>query len=171
MHLLVHNYGCAMPSSPAPLEDVIAAAQPIVERIVWATVTTVGADGEPRSRLMHPVWSWDDTGPTALVTSRRTPLKLAHLAVNPVVSCFYWDPHHDTVAIDARASWVAPGQVPAAWEQIAATPAPVGFDPAMIWPSGPDDPDCAILHLSAHRVLATPAGRPGLLWRQPMDPG
>ncbi len=155
-----------MPSQHAPLEEVAAAAQPIVERIIWATVTTVGTDSAPRSRLMHPVWSWSGEVPTALVSARPTPIKLAHLAAHPDLTCFYWDPVHDTVAIDAQARWVTPDQVSEAWEQIKATPEPVGFDPGTIWPEGPDDPECAFLHLSARRILVTLAGKTGLLWHQ-----
>ena len=153
-----------MASEPAPLDEVVDLARPVVERVVWATVATVGADGRPRTRLMHPVWWWGDEAPTALVSARRTPLKVAHLAAQPVVSCFYWDPAHDTVALEADAAWVPAEGVGEAWARIAEVAPPVGFDPAMIWPDGPDDPGCAFLELTAHRVLATPAGEPGLRW-------
>jgi hypothetical protein len=76
----------AMPTSTSTLELVTDVARPIVERIVWCTVTTVGR--APRSRLMHPVWWWDGGNPVALVTARPTALKRRHLAANPVVSCF-----------------------------------------------------------------------------------
>jgi len=116
---------------------------------------------------MHPVWWWEDgDAPVALVTARRTPVKVAHLAASPVVSCFYWDPAHDTVAIEADAEWVAPQDVADAWARVAAVPAPVGFDPAIIWPDGPGSPDCNFLRVVAHRVVATPAGRLGLCWRR-----
>ena len=154
-----------MPSAPAHLADVVDVARPIVERIVWSSVATVGPDGGPRSRLLHPVWTWDGDVPTALVAVRRTPVKVAHLDARPEVSCFYWDPRHDTVAIDAWAAWVPGEDVADAWDRVAATPEPAGFDPAMIWPDGPTDPGCAFLRLRAHRIVATPAGRPGLRWR------
>ena len=157
-----------MPSSPAPLAEVVALARPVVERIVWCTVATAAGTGEVRSRLMHPVWWWDDDrGPLALLSARRTPVKVRDLAANPSVSCFYWDPSHDTVAIDARAEWVGLDERRSVWDAIAAVPPPVGFDPAMIWPAGPDDEGCAFLRLTAHRVVATPAGQQGLRWRRP----
>jgi hypothetical protein len=152
-----------MASEPGPLADVVALARPIVERIVWCTVTTVAGNGEPRSRLMHPVWRWEG-GPHALVSARPTAVKVAHLAANPRVSCFYWDPEHDTVEIDAVAEWVPDDDRPAVWNDIAATPPPVGFDPAMIWPDGPLTADCAFLRFRATRIVATPAGRTGLRW-------
>jgi hypothetical protein len=153
-----------MPSSPATLDATIALGRPIAERVIWCTATTVGPAGTPRSRLMHPVWWWDGDRPTALVTARPTALKVRHLAANPSMSCFYWDPAHDTVAIDATAEWIDATERPRAWDAIKGVAAPVGFDPAMIWPAGPGADDCGILRLTAHRIVATPAGRPGLRW-------
>lgn len=151
----------------APLTDVAPSARSIIERVVWAAVATVGPDGRPRTRLMHPVWFWDAGTPFALVSARPTPLKIAHLTVQPAVSCHYWDPGHDTVAVDASASWVPDAERRWAWEQIAAVPAPVGFDPAIIWPDGSSAPDCAFIRLIAHRILARPAGSDGRLWSDP----
>ncbi|MDY7102513.1 MAG: pyridoxamine 5'-phosphate oxidase family protein [Actinomycetota bacterium] len=153
-----------MPSTLLPLDEVTATAREIVERIVWCTVTTVTPDGAPRNRLMHPVWRWDGDAPEALVTSRLTPIKLRHLAANPHVSCFYWDPSHDTAAIDATAEWVPAEDIPEAWETIRTTPPPVGFDPAMIWPDGPTSDGVGILRFTAHRIVATKAAQPGLRW-------
>ena len=148
------------------MEDAIEVARPIVERIVWCTVATAGADGVPRTRLMHPVWFWAEDAPYALVTARPTPLKVRHLAAMPRVSCFYWDPTHDTVAIDATAAWLDEDATRAAWDAVKAIDPPVGFDPAMIWPDGPGSDDCRFLRFDAHRIRATPAAQPPLLWRQ-----
>jgi hypothetical protein len=52
-----------MAADRGDLAEVAAVARPIVERVVWATIATVGPDGRPRTRLMHPVWWWD--GPTS----------------------------------------------------------------------------------------------------------
>ncbi|MEM9653146.1 MAG: hypothetical protein AAGA65_13685 [Actinomycetota bacterium] len=35
---------------------------------------------------------------------------------------------------------------------------PVGFDPAIIWPEGSSDPDCAFLPVNAYRIIARQAG-------------
>ncbi len=160
-----------MPTRPVTYPEVRDLTRPVVEAIVWCTVATVGPDGAPRTRLMHPVWWWDGDRPTALVSARPTPLKRRHLVAQPLVSCFYWDPAHHTVAIDARASWVPDDERAAAWEAIAAVDPPVGFDPALIWPDGPDTDDCAFLRFDAHRVVATPAGGPGLRWTAPAGDG
>ncbi|MEL6983315.1 MAG: pyridoxamine 5'-phosphate oxidase family protein, partial [Actinomycetota bacterium] len=102
----------------SPTPEVWDEARSIVERVVWATVATVGPDGRPRTRLMHPVWFWDADTPTALVSARPTPLKVRHLAAQPAISCHYWDPEHHTVAIDAVASWVPLDRRQAAWDRI-----------------------------------------------------
>ena len=146
------------------LDDIAPLAQLIVERVIWCTVATTGPDGAPRTRLMHPVWRWDGEAPCALVTARPTPLKRRHLRHSPAVSCFYWSPAHDTVAIDAVAEWLGADERAAAWEAIRAVPAPVGFDPAMIWPDGPTAPDAAVLRFVAHRIIATRAGQPASRW-------
>jgi Pyridoxamine 5'-phosphate oxidase len=156
-----------MTTPSVPLSDAVEISRPIVERVVWATVATVGPDDRPRTRLMHPVWFWDDDAPRALVSARPTPIKVAHLAAHPTVSCFYWDPQHDTVAIDASAEWVPAHQRAEAWERIAAVPEPVGFDPAMIWPDGADTDDCAFLRLTAHRIVAAPVGGTAVRWTAP----
>ena len=44
-------------------------------------------------------------------------------------------------------------------------PGPVGFDPAIIWPGGPESADCGFLRLTARRIVVTPAGQPGVRWR------
>lgn len=36
--------------------------------------------------------------------------------------------------------------------------APVGFDPAIIWPRGSSNPDCAFLLVNAYRIIARQAG-------------
>lgn len=115
---------------------------------------------------MHPVWFWDADVPFALVTARPTPIKLNHLAAHAVVACFYWDPSHDTVAIDATATWLDSTEHDDSWRRIAAVPAPVGFDPAIVWPDGPSAVDCGFLRFEAHRILVNPVGRAGsVMWR------
>jgi hypothetical protein len=153
-----------MPTERAALADIIGPTRQTVESIVWCTVTTVGEDNAPRSRIMHPVWFFDQEVPYAFVTARPTPLKRRHLAANPAVSCSYWDPQHHTVVIDATAGWLDGSEIAGAWALISDTPPPIGFDPAMIWPDGPASDGCAILRFDANRIVTTLAGRPGLLW-------
>ena len=59
---------------------------------------------------------------------------------------------------DSRQRETARDRRVAAWDVIKSVAPPVGFDPAIIWPDGPDSADCGILRFDAHRVLARPAG-------------
>jgi hypothetical protein len=153
-----------MESTPVGLAEIVAVARPIVERIVWAMVTTVSDRGEPRTRLMHPVWDWTGGAPVALVSARSTPIKTRHLAANPHVTCSYWDPQHDTVVLDARAEWVAADERSAAWEAVKRVPEPVGFDPASVWPGGPASDGVGFLRFTAHRIVTTERVTTSLRW-------
>jgi hypothetical protein len=155
----------------AEVTSTLSAAQAIVEDIVWATATTVSAAGSPRSRLVHPVWYWPADGPGGYVTSRPTTLRVAHIAAHPTMSFFYWSPKHDTVAIDAWAQWVPSEKLLDVWREIAATPAPVGFDPHTIWPDGPTSPDYAVLRVQAFRVMARQGANKLATWRSLALPG
>lgn len=155
-----------MSDEPSSRDRVVESARRIVERIVWCSVATVSPLGVPRTRLLHPVWFWEEHVPLALVATRPTPVKVRHLETNAGVSCFYWDPAQDTVAIDAVARWVEPAERERAWRRISQVDTPVGFDPATVWPDGPASSDCAFLHLDAHRIIVRSAGRSPLLWRR-----
>jgi len=146
----------------------------VAHRIVWCTVATVDRRGRPRSRVMHPLW--ERTAGGALVgwaTARPTPLKRAHLAAHPYVSCSYWDPAHDVAVAECHAAWVTEaGEIRRVWDLLAATPPPVGHDPATIWPAGPSDPGFALLRLEPWRLRVAAAstlaaGAPASVWRAP----
>jgi Pyridoxamine 5'-phosphate oxidase len=96
----------------------------ITTETVFCTVTTVDEAGRPRSRVLHPIFvvrdGWALTG--------RTPLKTRHLATNRHLSCAYWNPSHDTVFIDAVATWVDDdGEKADVWELFLNTPTPLGW--------------------------------------------
>ncbi|CAN5570478.1 hypothetical protein BH10ACT3_BH10ACT3_11720 [soil metagenome] len=151
------------------LDDIIELARPIVESIVWATATTVDVDARPRNRIVHPVLAWTDP-PTGWITSRPTPLRVRHLAANPYVSLSYWSPAQDCVYVDCDATWVPGDERADVWERILATPEPIGFDPASIWPDGPDSDDFGVISLTAHRIRVVTAthlalGEPQPVWR------
>jgi hypothetical protein len=40
------------------------------------------------------------------LTSRPTPLRTAHLAATPFVSCSHWDPAHDVAVAECAATWI-----------------------------------------------------------------
>ena len=140
-------------------DEVAEAFVAIAHRVVWATVATVDRRGRPRSRVMHPLWERTEAGLTGWVTSRPTPLKVAHLARTPYLSCAYWDPQHDVAVADCRARWVTDaGERARVWELFRAAPPPLGHDPAAIWPDGPSTPDAGVLRLDPWRLRAATAG-------------
>ena len=119
------------------------------DRIVWCTVTTIDSKGRPRSRILHPVWD----GSTGWIATGRNSLKAAHLAGNPFVSCSYWDPQHEQVYADCRASWADDPAVKArVWELVKNAPPPVGYDPAIFWPGGAASPEFGALKLEPWRI-------------------
>jgi hypothetical protein len=49
-------------------------------RIAWATVATVGADGAPRTRILHPIWEdhvgWPSKTDPAFALLRLEPTRI-----------------------------------------------------------------------------------------------
>ena len=130
--------------------DAIAAeVQRRAAKTIWCTLATVDTRGRARARIVHPVWD----GPRGWLGSRAGTPKLAHLAPNPEVSLLYWDPDHEQVTIDARATIeTSPAARRDAWAALQAPAPPYGFDPAPIWPGGPDGDDFVAIRLVAHRI-------------------
>lgn len=153
------------------VEDLVLDDALLVSRqVVWCALTTVDPGGRPRSRIVHPVWERVDEGLRGWVTTRRSPVKAAHLAGNPHVGCAYVGADHDVAYFDCTATWVEPADRRHAWHVCRSLPPPAGFDPATIWPDGPDSPGAEVLRLDPYRIqvglasdLAT--GRGPRLWR------
>ncbi len=131
---------------------VLTDAVTVAHEVVWAVLTTVDSRGRPRSRVVHPAWELADDRPIGWVTSRPSPVKVAHLDGNPHVACTYAGAAHDVAYFDCVAAWVDAPERAHAWELFRTLPAPVGYDPATIWPDGPDSPGSAVLRLDPHRV-------------------
>lgn len=137
------------------LEDVLPLAREIAGRIVWATVTTVGPDDRPRSRIMHPVWAWTHRPLVGWIGTRPTPVKQAHLAAHPFATCGYWSPSHDHIFLDCVVRWIDDqDERLALWERLQEPPEPVGYDPAPIWPDGPRSDGFVGLELTPYRITA-----------------
>jgi hypothetical protein len=145
----------------------------VAHRIVWCTVATVDHRNRPRSRVLHPYWELTGDGLVGWITTRPTPLKVAHLEHSPYASCSYWDATHDVAVAECGAAWVGDAAVKQhAWDLFRAAPEPLGHDPYKIWPDGPDDPDAGVLRLSPWRLrvagMETLLGRSApLVWRAP----
>ena len=94
-----------------------------VARIAWATVATVGRDGAPRTRILHPIWE-DSTG---WIATTGDSYKIRQLRHEPRVSLTYWDPQQDNVHIEG-ALRVVDDQLDRerVWDLFAGTPAPLG---------------------------------------------
>jgi Pyridoxamine 5'-phosphate oxidase len=140
------------------LEQTAPAFVEMAHRIVWCTAATVDAAGKPRSRVLHPLWHWDGKTLTGWIATGPTPLKRAHLAAHPYVSCNYWTPSHDTCVAECRASWAFDAATKRqVWDAFKNAPAPVGYDPAMIpgW-DGPTSPNYAALKLEPWRLRVFP---------------
>jgi hypothetical protein len=142
----------------------------IANRVVWCTMTTVDRRNRPRSRIVHPVWEISEGTLEGLVGTRPTPLKRAHLAHAPHVSCTYWDPAHDVAVAECAARWLDEEERRDAWERIARAPAPAGYDPATIWPDGPASAEFAVIALEPWRLSAASAaalarGERPAVWR------
>jgi hypothetical protein len=154
---------------PLSVTDTFVA---IAHRIVWCTLATVDRAGRPRSRVVHPIWEPSDDGLVGWLTSRPTPLRRAHLAANPYVSCSYWDPAHDVAVAECRAAWVSdPAAREHAWGCFRAATPPLGHDPGTIWPAGLGDPDAGVIRLDPWRLRAAAAatlarGEPAHVWRR-----
>lgn len=141
------------------LDEIAPAFVEMAHRIVWATVATVGPDGEPRTRVLHPIWEWDGESLVGWIATGPTPVKRAHLEANPVVSLNYWDPSQDTCTAECRTEWILDDDGRrAVWDRFAQGPAPVGYDPAIIppWSGGPTSDAFAGLRLEPHRLRVFP---------------
>ncbi|MGA9278758.1 pyridoxamine 5'-phosphate oxidase family protein [Ilumatobacter sp.] len=140
------------------LEQTAPAFVAVAHRIVWATVATVDPTGQPRTRILHPIWEWNgDTLTGWIATGPGTP-KAADLAHEPRLSITYWDPSQDVATADCDSVWESdPDLRRAGWERFASGPAPVGYDPSIIpgWES-PDSEAFGILRLDPQRLRVFP---------------
>jgi len=136
------------------LNEIAPAFVKMAHEIVWCAAATVDAKGRPRSRVLHPIWQWEQGKLTGWIATGPTPIKLAHLNASPHVSCNYWAPSHDTCVAECRAEWAfddaTRGMV---WDLFANGPEPVGYDPAMIpgWDNA-TSPTFAALKLEPWRL-------------------
>lgn len=118
------------------MSSLVEIAPPFIataHRIVWATVATVDTAGRPRSRILHPIWEFDDDELVGWIGTSATPLKTAHLDATPFVSVNYWDPQQDVATAECRATLHHDDETcTRVWNLLKHAPAPVGYDPAII---------------------------------------
>lgn len=136
------------------LADIAPAFVEMAHRIVWCVAATSGARGEPRTRVLHPIWEWNGAVLTGWIATGPASPKARDLAANPRLSLTYWAADHDTCTADCDAVWDdTPEQRRAGWERFRDAPAPVGYDPAIIpgWTS-PDAEAFGVLRLLPRRL-------------------
>ena len=158
-----------------PLTAVAPAFVEMAHRIVWCSVATVDRQRRPRSRILHPIWTWDGACLTGWVGTAPTATKRGHLDSSGYASLSYWATSQDTCVAECRASWAFDEATRVAvWNRFVEAPPPLGYDPAMIpgWDS-PQSENFAVLRLEPWRLRVFPGsvlfGRGGvvLAWRDP----
>jgi general stress protein 26 len=123
-------------------------------RMVWCDMATVGRDGRPRTRIVHPVWE----GETAWVTSFRVGPKAEDIGYSPYVSFAYVSDPVKPAYAECVASWVDdPDERIKIWERIAAIPEPLGYDTETMFGSY-DVPNLTMLRLVPWKIRLTVAG-------------
>lgn len=140
------------------LAEVGPAFVDMAHRIVWCSVATVDSRQRPRSRILHPIWEWEDGRLTGWIGTSATAIKRAHLDNSSYVSCNYWAENHDTCVAECEAEWAFDlATRERVWNLFKSAPPPVGYDPAMIpaW-EGPDSPSFAVLRLRPWRLRVMP---------------
>ena len=143
------------------MTDLARVAPAFVEmahRIVWCSAASVDRAGRPRSRVLHPVWEWQDGRLVGWLGTAPTPLKRAHLEHSPHLSLNYWHPSQDTCVAECRATWCFDlADRERIWNTLKDAPEPVGYDPAIIpgWDS-PASEGFAGLRLDPWRLRVFP---------------
>jgi len=141
------------------LERVAPAFVDMAHSIVWASCATVDGDGRPRSRILHPIWEWDGVDLFGWIATVPSPVKRAHLRVNPQMAVSYWTQSHDTCTAECLVEWYTDDETrTTVWDRFATGPEPVGYDPRIIpqWADGPTSEHFAVLRLAPYRLRVMP---------------
>jgi hypothetical protein len=130
----------------------------IAHRIVWATVATVATSGEPRTRVLHPIWEFDGERLVGWIATGPHSPKASDLAHESRVSLTYWDSAQDVATAECQTVWEDDLEAKrAGWRRFVDGPTPVGYDPAIIpgW-DGPESAAFGILRLEPYRLRVFP---------------
>lgn len=140
------------------LDETATAFVDVAHRVVWATVATVAASGEPRTRVLHPIWEFDGEHLVGWIATGPHSPKARDLAHEPRVSLTYWDPAQDIATAECVTVWEDDVEAKrTGWQRFVDGPAPVGYDPAIIpgW-DGPESAAFGILRLEPYRLRVFP---------------
>lgn len=130
----------------------------MAHRIVWCSAATVDEQGRPRSRILHPIWEWDDKDLVGWIATSPTRIKRAHLKASPYISLNYWSPSQDTCVAECRVVWALDEATRTrVWNLFLNGPEPVGYDPAVVtgW-ENPNSERFAVLRLEPWRLRVFP---------------
>jgi len=140
------------------LNETAPAFVTTAHRIVWATVATVASSGEPRTRVLHPIWEFDGQRLVGWIATSPNSPKASDLAHEPRISLTYWDSAQDVATAECDTVWENDlGAKRAGWRRFVDGPVPVGYDPAIIpgW-DGPESAAFGILRLEPFRLRVFP---------------
>jgi hypothetical protein len=108
--------------------------------------------------VVHPYWERVAESVTGWVITRPTPIKLAHLARTPYVSCSYWDPAHEVAVAECDAEFADDEAIrEKVWHLFARAAEPLGYDPRMLGAEDHRDERITVLRLTPWR-LSTAGG-------------
>lgn len=141
-------------SDMSALAEVAPPFVAMAHRIVWGIAATSGADSEPRTRVLHPIWEWDGAELIGWIATTPSSPKAADLSANPRLSLTYWSSNQDTCTADCDTTWDDSPELRAeGWNRFAHGPDPVGYDPSVIpgWTSSESDA-FRVLRLQPYRL-------------------
>ena len=141
-----------------PLTEIGPRFVEMAHGIGIAVAATTNRKGQPRTRVMQPVWDWDGGAVTGWASTSTEAPKLAHLRRIPSLSLTYWNAEQDTCTADCDVDIIADDdERAAAWRRFLATPPPAGLDPAIHpeWES-PASPTFGVVRLCPHWLRVMP---------------
>lgn len=128
---------------------------------VWCASATVSTAGNPRSRVLHPIWE----GNIGWIVTRRHSLKEKHLAKLPRMWLTYLKDPINPIYVDCLAEWIDDtAEKQRIWELFRNAPEPLGYDPALIF-KAVDAPDSGLLKLTPSRIELYSLVGENKIWR------
>lgn len=141
-----------------PLDEVAPEFVRMAHQIVWCSAATVDEKGRPRSRVLHPVWQWEQGLLQGWIATAPTRTKRRHIEAHPYLSLNYWNRSQDTCVAECHVEWGLDDAIrEEVWQRFKEAPEPVGYDPAIIpgW-DGPLQDSFAALLLKPWRLRVFP---------------
>jgi len=133
-----------------------------INRTVYCVAATIDKRNRPKTRVLHPIWE----GNTGWIWTYRDSPKAAHLVKNPHISLAYAVEPFKPVYVECTAAWMEDlNEKKRVWELCAATPPPMGGDPALGFP-GHDYTSVGLLKLTPWRIQVYTLGVGAINWQR-----